>query len=193
MRRLLLLLALVALVLAAGASASRQSSYPLKIGDAVDVVGTKVACYAINSNGKDGIACVLVAKSGKPATGSYGAGLAVDGTAVITRIKADGTGAPVFKRKLARATKVYRVRTGDLFGLQISAKISLGCQVINVTSTLVEPLYRGVKVSCWRATATSPLPSTYGVSISDTMAGVFLFDAKGRVSTSGKVYRQPAG
>lgn len=193
MRRLLLLLALAALLPVAGASASHRTSYPLKIGDAVDVVGTKIACYAINSNGKNGVACVLLARSGKPVTGSYGAGLAVDGTAVITKIKADGSGAPVFKRKLQRAAKVYRVRAGDVFGFQIDANISLGCQVINVTSTLVGPLYRGVKVSCFRATATKALPSTYGVSISDKMAGVYLLDAKSRVTSAGKAFRQPAG
>jgi hypothetical protein len=62
-----------------------------------------------------------------------------------------------------------------------------------LTSTLVGPIYRGVKVSCWRATATSPLPSTYGLSISDKMAGVFRFDAKGRVTTWGVMRRQPSG
>lgn len=192
MRRALIALMLVgACALGGSAGAATRASYPLKLGDAVDVVGTKIACYAITSNKKDGMACVLVGTSGKPVTGSYGAGLAVDGTAVITHLKADGSGDQVFKRKLAASTTVYRVHADDVFGFQISSTVSLGCRVINVTSSLAEPVYQGVKVSCWRATATSPLPNTYGVSISDKMAGVFRFDAKGNTTSWGVLHRQP--
>ena len=190
MKRFLLVLAIAgAATQAGGAGAAHQSSIALKIGDAVDVVGTKIACYAIHSSGKDGMACVLL-KGSNPAPGTYGAGLAVDGSPVITFIKANGTGTTVFKRKPQAAKKVYRVQVGDRFGLVISSSVSLGCQVINVTSTLVGPLYRGIKVSCYRATATAPLPSTYGISISNKIAGWFRFDAQGRVTKQGAVWRQ---
>jgi hypothetical protein len=181
---------LVAAVLVPAASAAPQRSIPLKIGDAIDVVGTRIACFAIKSNGKNGMACVLL-KGSTPIVGSYGAGLAVDGTAVLNKIKADGTSDQVFKRKLQAAGTVYKVKTGDLFGLQITNTVSLGCRVINVTATNVEAVYRGVKVSCWRATATRPLPNTYGVSISDRFAGVFRFDGKGNVTSWGFVRQQP--
>lgn len=193
MKRALVVVALVvAAVQVAAASAESRKSIPLKVGDAIDVVGTKIACFAITSNSKDGIACVPW-KSSKPVTGSFGAGLAVDGSVTLTKIKADGTGAPVFKRKPQARHTVYKAGVGDLFGWQIDSQVSLGCRVLNVTSTLVGPLYRGVKVSCWRATATTPLPGTYGVSISDKMAGVFRFDAKGRVTSWGVMRRQPTG
>ena len=177
-------------ILLASAGAAQAKSIALKVGDAVDVVGTGVACFAITSNGRDGMACVLW-KGSKPVAGTYGAGLAVDGTVSLTHINKDGSGTPVFKRRPAAAHAVYKVGVGDAFGLQIDSKIALGCHVINVTSTRLQPVYRGPKVSCWRATATDPLPGTYGMSVSDKMAGVFRFDAKGRVSTWGVMRRQP--
>ncbi len=190
MRRALAALAVIAAFVTVGAaSGTPRSATPLKIGDAVDVVGTKLACFAIRSNSKDGMACVLWA-NGKAVVGSYGAGLAVDGTAVLTHIKADGSGQQVFKRRLQRSGTVYRASVGDVFGLQISSTVSLGCSVLNVTSTLVGPLYRGIKVSCWRATSTAPLPNTYGVTISDKLAGVFRFDTKGHITTWGVMRRQ---
>ena len=91
MNRRLLLLALAAVAavsLAGGAGAG--TTIQLKIGDAVDVLHTRVACYALNSNGKNGIGCVLIA-NGKPIPGTYSVGLAVDGTAVLNKINADGS------------------------------------------------------------------------------------------------------
>jgi len=154
------------------------------------VKGTKIVCYALKSNGKIGMACLLL-KGNKPQVGSYGAGLAEDGTAVINRIQKDGSAKKVFKRKLqAQSGHVYRVKVGDVFGLALGHGISDGCKVIHVGSG-AQPLYRGTKVSCWRATATAPLPKTYGVSISDKFAGVFRFDAKGNVTRWGWVRKQP--
>lgn len=183
---------LVAVVLAAAgaAGAGTTKTVELKIGDAVDVVGTKIACFAIRSNGRAGVACVLW-KGSDPAVGSYGVGLAVDGTVSLNRIGRNGTATTIFKRRPAAAHRVYKLRVGDVFGLQITDEIALGCHVIDVTSTSVAPVYRGPKVSCWRATATAPLPATDGVSISDKMAGVFRFDAQGRVSKWGIMRRQP--
>ena len=196
-RRVLLVVALfsVALVtvLSVSASAASQKSVQLKIGDAVDVVGTRVACFAVKSSGKDGVGCLIWGKD-KPLAGSYSVGLAVDGTAVLSTIKADGSTQQIFKRKPAvrgRAAKVYRVNVGDLFGLQITSTIALGCKVIKVADASVAPVYQGVKVSCYRATAESPLPDSLGVSISDKFAGVFQFDAKGAVTSNGIMRTQP--
>lgn len=189
--RLLLPVALAALALAPGAAGG--NTIQLKIGDAVDVVGTPIACFAIESNKKDGIGCVVWAKD-KPKVGSFGVGLAVDGTAVLNTIKADGTSRSIFKGRTVQArAKVYRVKVGESFGLPAGGDVVLGCQVLNVTSTAVEPVYRGTKVSCWLANATSPIPSRYGVSISGRFAGVFKVTSAGKISTWGLVRRQPAG
>lgn len=163
----------------------------LSIGDVVTVRGTHIACYAISSNGKDGIACVLLA-GGKPKSGTYGAGLAEDGTAVLTKLKADGTAQQVWKRKPQTRSKQYALAVGDEFGMQLTSKVALGCQVINVTSTLVGPLYRGVKVSCFRATTVKPLGNAWGISISDRFAGSFWLDSYGRLTTKGVVRKQPS-
>ena len=137
-RRLAVAVAALAALAAAPAAAAPLSSIPLKIGDAVDVVGTPMACFAITSNNKDGLACVLW-KGSRPRTGTYGVGLAVDGTASLNKIKADGSGQTIFKRKLQAARTVYKAHTGDLFGFQVNTSLSIACEVINVTSTAVEP------------------------------------------------------
>jgi hypothetical protein len=177
-------------VFASSAGAASSSVTKLSVGDAVLVKGTKIVCYALKSNGKIGMACLLL-KGNKPQTGSYGAGLAEDGTAVLNKIKADGSSQKIFKRKLQAAHTVYRVKVGDIFGLALPHGLSDGCKVINVTSASVAPIYRGTKVSCWRSTATAPLPKTYGVSISDKFAGVFKFDGHGKVTSWGFVRKQP--
>lgn len=182
---------------ATSSDAGNPAAIKLETGDAVDVVGTRVACFAIVSNAKPGIACVIWSKKNAALPGSYGVGLAVDGTAVLNRIKADGTAESLFKKRLpasrSATAKVYKVNVGEAFGLPAPGGNALGCQVLNITSTSLAPIYRGPKVSCWLATATKPLPNRYGVSISDKMAGVFRFTATSEVSTWGIVKPQPKG
>lgn len=191
MKRLIVVLVLVVVLGTTGrVAAAPSSAIKLSVGDAVDVLNTNVACYALKSNGKVGMACALLRRS-NPITGSYGVALAADGTAVVTKVKPGGSGQKVFERRLQSHARLYRAAVGDLFGLQLSSRVSIGCRVIRVTSSLVQPLYRGLKVSCWRATSAAPLPRTYGVSISDKFAGVFRFDSKGRVTTWGWVRKQP--
>ena len=196
MNKRLLTLALVAFAavsLAGGAGAG--NTIQLKIGDAVDVLHTGVACYALNSDGKNGIGCVLLA-NGKPVPLTYSVGLAVDGTAVLNKLGADGTSTHVFKKRLPASHStssgtVYRVKPGQSFGIPVSGDVVIGCQVINVTSTSVAPIYRGIKVSCWFADAKHAIPNRYGVSISDKMAGVFKVTPAGQLSTWGLVKPQP--
>ncbi|HET7568022.1 MAG TPA: hypothetical protein VFJ91_08540 [Gaiellaceae bacterium] len=196
-RRLALLaVAAAAAALPAAGGAGNPSLTRLRIGDAVDVLGTRIACFAITSNSKDGIACLLW-KGGKVLPSSFGVGLAVDGTAVVNRIDAKGNSTKVWKKRLpasrgAASGKVYKIGVGGGFGIPVSSEVVLGCEVLNVTSTAVEPLYRGVKVSCWPATATKAVPNRYGVSISDRFAGVFKITPQGSMSTWGYVKRQPA-
>ena len=190
-RGLLLAFVMLAAVSSGGSTAATQRTVVLKIGDAVDVAGTKVACFAMTSSGKNGMACLLWG-NGKPLVQTYGVGLAVDGTAVVKKIKADGSSTDIFKRRLKRASKVYRLGVGNTFGFAINQRVALGCRVLNITNRSLAPVYRGVKVSCWRATATKPLPHTYGISISNKFAGVFAFDAKSRVGKDAIVKRQPA-
>jgi hypothetical protein len=189
MRFALALLA-AALIVVATASGAAKRTVVLKIGDAVDVRYTGVACFALHSNGKDGIGCLLWAK-GKPAAGTYGAGLAADGTAVINKLAKDGTGITIWKRKLQSAGTTYHLTVGDEFGLILPGNVDLGCRIVNVTSTSIAAVYRGTKVSCWRAKDNKPLPNTYGVTLSDKLAGVFKINAASEVSSWAVLKREP--
>ena len=91
----------------------------------------------------------------------------------------------------ATAGKTYTVKPGEGFGIQAAAGVILGCQVLNVTSKQLAPIYRGVKVSCWFATSTKAVPNRYGISISDKFAGVFKITPQGAMSTWGYVKQQP--
>lgn len=180
---------LVAAAVAASASAAPKVDTLLKVGDAVDVLHTGVACFAIHSNGKDGMVCVLWQGS-KPRAGTYGVGLAADGTAVVNKIKADGSAQRIFKRKLQAATKVVRANVGDGFGLALRNGVDLGCRVLDITDTSLAARYRGIKVSCWRSKGQTPVANSYGVTISDKIAGVFRFDARGKALASGQFERR---
>ena len=197
MNRRLLLLALAAITavsLAGGAGAG--TTIQLKIGDAVDVLHTRVACYALTSNNKNGIGCVLIS-NGKPIPGTYSVGLAVDGTAVLNKINTDGSATHVFKKRLPASQQlssgtVYRVKPGQSFGLPVSGDVVIGCKVSNTTSTSVASVYRGIKVTCWYADATHAIPNRYGVAISDRLAGVFRVTPSGQ-STTLVLKSQPSG
>jgi len=177
--------------LAPAASAAGKQTVTLRIGDTVLVTGTPIRCFALNSGGKNGIGCLLWGK-GRPVIGSYSAGLAVDGSAAVSLIKANGS-TRVIKRGPASARTsgaTYRVAVNDVFGIIVDAKIDLGCKVLDITTTTVAPIYRGVKVSCWRATTTAPVPMSWGISLSTKFAGVFKFDAHGNVTNTGAVKKQ---
>lgn len=180
---------LLAAAVAASASAAPTADTLLKVGDAVDVLHTGIACFAIHSNGKDGMVCVLWQGS-KPKAGTYGVGLAADGTAVVNKIKADGSSQRIFKRRLQAATKVVRANVGDGFGLALPNGIDLGCRVIEITDTSMAARYRGIKVSCWRSRGQTPVATSYGVTISDKVAGVFRFDGHGKAMASGQFERR---
>lgn len=209
-RRLLptLATAAVALIAATSASAGDTAAFKpaikLAIGDFVDIKNTGIACLALRSNNKNGILCALWDKDA-PRPGSYAVGLAVDGTVVVSLVKADGTPKQLLKRTpqlrstgagtakaTSRAANNYAVVPGDSFGLPIDKKHLIGCRVILVKPTEAAPLYQGIKVGCWRATDLAPIPSTDGVQISDRFAMAFSFDAKGVVTKTLMLKKQPA-
>ncbi len=189
-RRLAVVLVALAVLPAAPAAAAPLSNITLKIGDAVDIVGTPMACFAMTSNKKNGMACVLW-KGNAPKTGVFGVGLAVDGTASLSKINADGSGLTIFKRKLQAARTVYKAHVGDLFGFQVNSSLAIACEVINVTTTAVEPMLRGVKVVCLRLNGTTAIPTSYFVTLSAKVAAVGKFDAKSKPSAWAILKKQP--
>lgn len=209
-RALLPALAAAAAVAALAAGATGAATNPAKrlaVGDAVDVTGTGIACFAITSNKKDGLACVLW-KGGGPRPGTFGVGIAVDGTVVMNQMLADGTAKTLYKRILqARAQgagsaaaaaparagdTVYTLGAGHAFGLPVDAHHSLVCNIANITSAQAAPLYRGIKVGCWKTLDTLALPNSGCVQISDKLANVCHMGADGAVDRVVLLKRQPA-
>jgi hypothetical protein len=186
----LVLVATASLVPGAGARAGRTVT--LQIGDSVEIAGTPIQCFAAHSDGKDGIGCLLWG-NGRPVIGSYSAGLAVDGSAAVSLINANGSTRVIRRgtQSARRAGSVYTLGVGDVFGIIVTDKIDLGCKVLDVTSTAYDPIYRGVKVSCWRATTVGALPFTWGISLSVKFAGVFKYDAHGNPTATGALRKQP--
>ena len=182
------------------AAAAGPIARQLARDDSVLVVGTRIACFvlqAATTRGatKPGIACFLGDRAhGGWIPGTYGVALASDGEALVSRVGADGTPKRVFRRAALRraAGKVYQLKPGSLFGFPLSSKLSLLCSIIDDRkATDVAPLYRSVKVGCWRHTD-KPLPGSFGVAISEKVAGVYRYDAQGHAGANVTLHRQPA-
>ena len=191
-----LLVGLLALPLSAGARPGAASAnVVIKVGDAVAVAGTHIGCYGVTGDGKDGIVCFKVDAKGL-APGTFGIGAAEGGEVTAYKIKANREPKRIFKRTLqaaaapavaGKATKTITLGVGKVFGL---AKTDILCQILKITKG-VAPLYRGVKVGCFRADTSGVLPSTYGVVLSDKFAAVFRFDAQGNAGPSLFERKQP--
>ena len=181
---------------AAAAPAASTSTRPLAIGDTITVTGTRVVCFALVSSGKNGVACVLFDKQTEPIRGTYGVGMAVDGTTILNQITADGTPKIVVKRKpqaaARRSARVYAAAPGDVYLLPIDATHKLACKVTDVKPGQAVPLYRGIKIACWRIVRTGlPVPSSDAIQISDRMAAIVHADTKGVFGSTVLVKRQP--
>lgn len=189
----------LAAVLAAGtvaATAATASTRPLAIGDGIFVKGTSIVCFALRSNGKDGIGCVPVDKTTKPISGTYGVGIAVDGTTIINQVKADGTSKTILRRKpqaaTRRSSRTYTALPGDVFLLPIDPTHKLACRVTSVKPGQAAVLYQGVKIACWRILRTGfPVPNSDAVQISDRMAAIVRADATGVFNRTVLVRKQP--
>lgn len=181
---------------AATAPAATASTRPLTSGDGIFVKGTSIACFVLRSNGKDGIGCVPVDKTTRPVSGTYGVGIAVDGTTIINQVKADGTSKTILRRKPQAAarwsSRTYTAFPGDVFLLPIDPTHKLACRVTRVKPGQAAVLYQGVKIGCWRILRTGfPVPHSDAVQISDRMASIVRADAKGVFNRTVLVKKQP--
>ncbi len=197
--RQLTLLGITVIVLAAWPAAAGAmplgGNVGIKVGDAVDVVATKLACYAVKASGKSGVVCFkLDAKGLDP--GTFGVGIAQDGTVTAYKINAKREPKRILKREPQSATgpdlalttaKTIRLRSGTTFQLKGT---SILCQILTVTSG-VAPLYRGTKVGCFRADGVGPLPRSNGVAVSGKFAGAFAFKANRKPGPSFFERKQP--
>lgn len=173
------------------------STLPLAIGDTITVKGTRVICVALVSSGKNGVGCALFDAKNEMIRGAYGVGMAVDGTAVITRTGPDGNPKVVLKRKpqaaSRRSERDYSAVPGDVYLLPIDATHKLACKITEVKPAQAAPLYRGIKIACWRILQTGfPVPSSDAIQISDRMASIVRGNARGVFGTTVLVKQQPA-
>ena len=184
----------VAATLAAGAmlgmtaQAAAGTTTEIQEGDIVAVKGTAVLCVAVTSNGLLGMGCFKSDRDGNPRPGSFTAGLARNGTVAVSRIKADGTGQRVFRRKLQGSGESYTAEVGDAFGL---AGTDIGCNVARIGNT-APVLYRGVRITCYLLDDDGLRPSTYGIAISNRFAGVFAITAGGEPGQNAFVRKHAA-
>lgn len=190
MKRLTALLAALAvftLSTAAGASPLARNVV-IKVDDAVAVVGTKVACYALRANGKTGVTCFKLDSKGL-ASGTFGVGIAQDGTVTAYKVNAQRKPKQIFRRAPQSAAaqvldlaaaKTYRLSSGTTFRVM---KTSVFCQILTIRSG-VAPLYRGIKVGCFRADGVGPLPKSNGVVISNKFIAAFSFKADRKAGAS---------
>lgn len=189
-------LALVALGLAltvpalAGARPVGSPDQTIRIGDLVDVVGTKVGCFAAREDGKVGIVCAHLDRNG-PIPKTYAAAIRSDGAVYGYVISTKREPRRIFGRTPQLATaplaldgggRTYQLGVGRTFAL---AGTRLACQVLNVTSG-VPDIYKGIKVGCFKAT-----PGGYGIAVSDRFAGIFKFRRNGDAGANVFVKLQP--
>ena len=190
-RLVLCLCALVALVAAPSGAAQLEGGVDavLKVGDLVDVLDTKVGCFAVTGEGKKGIVCALLNANG-PIPRTYAAAIRADGRVYGYVIKANGEPKEVFERApqavggglaLERAGRDIPGRPGQRFGL---AGTSVLCEIVRVRSG--PAVYRGIKAGCYRST-----PGGFGIAVSDTFAGVFRFRTNGQPGPNVWVKFQP--
>lgn len=182
MGRALLAATLLALALAGNASAR---TVEIRVGDAVDVTGTRILCAGVESSGVKGVACLLAnAKGFIP--GTFGAALGEDGRVAVHKVDAKGEPQRIYRKLASRAGRTFKLGVGDAFYVKGTP---VACEIINATK--VPAAYRGIKVTCYIGTETGFKPSSLGVSVSDKFAGVFRIDKNARVSTDLFERRQP--
>ncbi len=183
MKRLLLVPLLLAALALAGPASAR--TVEIRLGDTVDVAGTKLLCLAAESSGVKGIGCYEAnAKGFIP--GTYGAALGEDGRVSVHKIDAKGTPQRIFRKLASRGGRYLKLGVGDVFYLKGTR---VACELANVRD--VPAAYRGIKVGCYIGTTTGFKPLSYGIAVSDKYAGVFRMNKDGKGSTDVFERRQP--
>ncbi len=182
-KRLLLVPLVLATLALAGPASAR--TVEIRLGDTVDVAGTKLLCVAAESSGIKGIGCYEAnAKGFVP--GTFGAALGEDGRVSAHKIDAKGQPQRIFRKLASRSGRYLKLTVGDVFYLKGTR---VACEIANPQD--VPAAYRGVKVGCYIGTATGVKPLTYGIAISDRYAGIFRMSKDGKSSTDVFERRQP--
>ncbi len=158
------LAALGVVVSAPLASAASLAFVPVRAGDVLDLVGTRVAC-AVQ---KEGVLCFHI-RAEKPIVGTFGVALHIDRRTVLFRVGAGGEPKVVACRPqlAAAAARLVKLRVGQAVRLRGTR---LDCAA--VASAGRPTLY------CSYDDAVGPIPGTHAILINDTLAAI------GRVENS---------
>lgn len=177
----------VSLVFAGGtAASSRGPVITIKLGDQIDVLGTRVLCLAqVGKNlfkGKKLVSCYKLSGSSAQ-IGAYAPALAADGEIGVAKLTKSG-GTLVFRRKpagLGAANKVIRAKIGDTLALQGT---DVACAVSKAATG-------APYLSCFTVSASGGKTGSYSFSISDAVVAVTQFTAPNKTKLI-KTWKQPA-
>jgi hypothetical protein len=172
--RILVAAATLALALAGGAGASSRAVYTVKLGDTIEVLGSRILCTVQKGSrilpGKTLIGCVEATSKG-PVVGSYAVALATNGAVAMAKVKANGEPLVVLKRTPSAVgavrSRVLSVRVGDAFLLGGSA----------VACSINQPTGGSLTASCFLARSGTLVPNSYAVGITDLYAFVSRVDS----------------
>jgi hypothetical protein len=173
--------AVVSAVMAATSGAVATKAVTLKLGDEFAVLKTHIICTAQISRtlvrGRKLIGCAFADRNG-PVPKTYAVGLAVNGEAVLARVKADGTPQVVTRRKLSiarrEAAKLYKLSPGDTV---IVSGTPLAC---SINTSKGKPIL----VSCFLFDfkKNNARPNSYGIAITEGGAFLIRFDKNSKAS-----------
>jgi hypothetical protein len=174
--------ALAVAVVATAPAATSKKPVPLRLGDVIDVLDTRIACEAtvgtVTLKGKRLVGCYVVDDKGAPAVGSYAPALAVDGEIVIVKVAKRPS--VVFRRTLESVSssrgRYLKAAVGASFAL---AGTDLGCGVTRGE--------HGITASCFELTSGRRSANTYGFAIANHLVTILRVDAAHRPHT---VYTQ---
>lgn len=162
----------------------------IRVGDLVDVVGTKVGCFGAREDGKVGVVCAHLDANG-PIPKTYAVAIRADGNVFAYVITAKRKPKRIFTRAPQVATSPLELQgDGRTIDLGVGKTFALAgtrvaCQILNVTSD-VPRVFKGIKVGCFKAT-----PGGYGIAGSDRFAGIFKFKKNGEAGANVFVKLQP--
>ncbi len=175
MRRALALTAVAALALASGAGGSRSKVITAKLGDSIDVLGSRIVCQVQVSKkhfkGKKIVGC-LEADARGPIVGTYAPAVAGDGEVQVLKVG-----------KNRQATTIYRRLPAGVGGGARTLRVSVGDTIFVGGTDLVCGVTRQegkVAISCYVQRGLGrPRPGTNGFLLNDALAAVLRYQPSG--------------
>lgn len=136
-------------------------------GDTLRVAGSRVACVVTANGAKSGILCMLLANLSTPLPGSYAAGLAEDGEAILVAYDRSSRGALVTRFTQAAHAAASPRRAGRLIGARLGGLYRL--RDTDVLCTVGSSL-RPAGITCFMAGPNGRIVGSAGIAVVDGVA-----------------------